>query len=191
MKRIQRLYPKVTSLIAKALLIVVLGATMACYGRFPLTRAVYRFNGQVGADFENRTLGNVTRQVVFWAFVIIPVYHVATLGDVIVLNLIEFWTGSSRDVAMQERLDDGTVVALTPAPGGHGAELAISKDGRVLATHHLIRVSQGVCELRDANGRLLGKSVRIANGDLVLADAQGKTVSTLKAADLASLPARP
>jgi len=191
MKRMQRPYPRLTSLIAKALLIVVLGAMMACYGRFPLTHTVYRFNGQVGTNFQNRTLGNVTRQVVFWVFVIIPVYHVAMLGDVIILNLIEFWTGSSIDVAVQEHLDDGTVVTLTPSFCGHEAELTLSKDGRVLATYRLIRVSQGVSELRDANGLLLGRSIQGADGDLVLADSKGKAVSTLKAADLALLPARP
>ncbi|MCX7044080.1 MAG: DUF3332 family protein [Candidatus Sumerlaeota bacterium] len=191
MKQMQKLRPRMTSLIAMTLLIVFLGATMACYGRFPMTRAVYRFNGEVGDDFHNRKNGDITKQAVFWAFVIIPVYCVAAIGDAIVLNLIEFWSESSLQVASQECLGDGTVVTLSPLPDGHEAELAVSKDGRVLAAYRLIRVSKGVCELRDAEGRLLGTTIRSADGDLVLADAQGKTVSTLKAADLAMLPARP
>lgn len=164
MERMQRLHQRPTSLIAKALLVVALvGMIMGCYGRFQMTRTVYKYNGNVGDDFRNSTVGAVTQQVAFWLFV--PVYGVTMLGDAVILNLIDFWTGSPIDIAYQERLDDGTVVTLTPAPGGQEAELAYSKDGRVLATHRIVRVSQDVCELRDTDGGLLGTAVRNSVGD--------------------------
>ena len=50
-----------------------------------------------------------------------------------------------------------------------------------------IRVSEGRFEVRDAEGRLAGKVMRTAKGDLVLTDAAGHTVRTLSAEKLSDL----
>lgn len=57
-----------------------------CYGTFPLSKAVHKFNGA----FDNKWV----QTGIFWGFVILPVYHFAALGDALVLNAIEFWTGT-------------------------------------------------------------------------------------------------
>ena len=44
--------------------------TVGCYGKFPLTRAVYRINGNVSDNA-------FVQSAVFWLFVIVPVYGVA------------------------------------------------------------------------------------------------------------------
>ena len=78
---------------------------LSCYGHFPLTRAVYRMNGDVGKSLgEDQTARKLVQSVVMWVLVIIPVYGVAIVADVVVLNLIEFWTGDTVDIsAVQER----------------------------------------------------------------------------------------
>jgi len=58
-----------------------------CIGSFTLTKKVIDFNRDLGNKF--------VEEAVFIAFLIIPVYEVATLIDAIVLNLIEFWTGDN------------------------------------------------------------------------------------------------
>ncbi len=58
-----------------------------CYGSFSLTSGLWRWNGQVGEKFVN--------ELVFLAFVILPVYEVAALVDAVVLNTIEFWSGNN------------------------------------------------------------------------------------------------
>lgn len=58
-----------------------------CFGEFSLTRKVYEFNQNVGGKFVN--------ELVFLAFCIIPVYEAATFVDAVILNSIEFWTGSN------------------------------------------------------------------------------------------------
>ncbi|MPM27897.1 hypothetical protein SDC9_74412 [bioreactor metagenome] len=58
-----------------------------CFGEFSLTRKVYEFNQNVGGKFVN--------ELVFLAFCIIPVYEAATFVDAVILNTIEFWTGSN------------------------------------------------------------------------------------------------
>ena len=61
--------------------------TAGCYGRFALTRTIYRINGSVGDKWVN--------SIVTWIFIIIPVYAVCGLVDFLLLNVIQFWTGSN------------------------------------------------------------------------------------------------
>jgi hypothetical protein len=59
----------------------------SCIGSFNLTKKVYEFNKGVGDKW--------IQELVFLLFVILPVYEVALLIDGVILNLIEFWTGSN------------------------------------------------------------------------------------------------
>jgi hypothetical protein len=72
------------------LMAAVLGGSMmmqSCIGSFSLWTGLRDWNMGVSDKFVN--------EVVFLAFHIVPVYEVAYLADVIVLNSIEFWSGSS------------------------------------------------------------------------------------------------
>lgn len=74
---------------AAGLLAFGLSASQAgCYGSFTLTRGLHKWNGEV-------TDARIVHTLLFWALVIIPVYEVAALGDAIILNVIEFWTGEN------------------------------------------------------------------------------------------------
>ena len=78
----------ITKLITVAVLAMFLMVSMAgCYGSFNLTKKVYEWNGQLGDRF--------LVQIGFWVLTCLPVYSIATTLDVVVLNLIEFWTGSN------------------------------------------------------------------------------------------------
>lgn len=59
----------------------------SCIGSFSLTNKLLGWNGNVSSKFVN--------ELVFVAFHIVPVYEVSVLADILVLNSIEFWTGSS------------------------------------------------------------------------------------------------
>jgi hypothetical protein len=72
-----------------------------CYGPFRLTKNLHEWNGTVGDKFTNA--------LVFFAFVVIPVYEVAVLVDGIVLNTIEFWTGDNP-IAMNDGDKDIQIV---------------------------------------------------------------------------------
>lgn len=73
--------------------ITLLFFNTACYGPFNLTKKLYEWNGNVGDKFTN--------ELVFFAFLVIPVYEVTLFIDGVVLNSIEFWTGSNP-VTMSE-----------------------------------------------------------------------------------------
>ena len=67
--------------------IFLLVAQFGCYGSFALTKKVYEWNGGLGNKY--------LVQIAFWVLNWLPVYSIATGVDVVILNLIEFWTGSN------------------------------------------------------------------------------------------------
>ena len=56
-----------------------------CYGPFNLTRQLHHWNEQAGDKYVN--------ELIFLAFTILPVYGVTVVGDAVLFNSIEFWTG--------------------------------------------------------------------------------------------------
>lgn len=70
--------------------VAALGCSMlatSCVGRFALTNKLLNWNNQIGNKFVN--------ELVFFAFWIIPVYEVTATADLLVLNSIEFWSGTN------------------------------------------------------------------------------------------------
>ncbi len=59
----------------------------SCIGSFTLTNKLLAWNDQISNKFVN--------ELVFFAFWILPVYEVSALADILVLNSIEFWSGSN------------------------------------------------------------------------------------------------
>jgi hypothetical protein len=64
-----------------------------CYGGFIATKKIYNWNGGLGNKW--------VRSIAMWIMIIIPVYGVATLVDFVILNTLEFCTGSNP-LAMKE-----------------------------------------------------------------------------------------
>ena len=72
------------------LVAVVLSGSLlfsSCVGSFGLFNRLSSWNQGVGNKFVN--------ELVFFAFNIVPVYGVAYLADALVINSIEFWSGSN------------------------------------------------------------------------------------------------
>jgi hypothetical protein len=143
-----------------------------CYGAFPLTHAVYKANG----DIENSLL----RQVIFWVFVIVPVYEVAMFADAVAFNLIDFWTGEGVDFSSTTD-QQGNTVTLQPSQDRREAVLTVSKAGKALQELRFVRASDSVCNVYDSTGVLVGKAMRTPSGELRLTDAQDRTVSVISA----------
>jgi len=77
------------SVFTLAVALTLSGSVMftSCIGSFGLSNKVLSWNQSLGNKFVN--------EIVFLAFWIIPVYEITMFADVIVLNSIEFWTGSN------------------------------------------------------------------------------------------------
>lgn len=59
----------------------------SCIGSFKLWNGLLEWNKSLGNKFVN--------ELVFIALNIVPVYGIASFADILVLNTIEFWTGSN------------------------------------------------------------------------------------------------
>lgn len=69
----------------------------SCIGSFGLSNRVLSWNRSIGPKFVN--------ELVFFAFWILPVYEVTLLADALVLNSIEFWSGSNPLTASTKVVD--------------------------------------------------------------------------------------
>lgn len=65
-----------------------------CLGTFTLTKNVLEFNKSVTND-------KIVNNLIFYVMNIIPVYPAVVFVDVVILNLIEFWTGDNP-IVMKE-----------------------------------------------------------------------------------------
>jgi hypothetical protein len=151
-----------------------------CYGAFPLTKTIYKLNGDV-SDHK------VVQTVTMWVFVIIPVYEVGMIADAIIFNLVEFWTGEHILAVGPATDSNGNTVCLTPSSDGRQAVLTVSRDGKVLAQEFFVKVSDTTFEVRDAQGNLHGKVLRAPDGTISLTDRNGTVVCTLPAGAFASM----
>ncbi len=72
-----------------AVISAIAGSMMltSCIGSFQLTNKLLSWNRSIGNKFVN--------ELVFIAFWVLPVYEVSGLADILVLNSIEFWSGSN------------------------------------------------------------------------------------------------
>lgn len=74
-------------IIAVLVVIAMMVNLVGCYGSFALTKKVYDWNGTVGNKWM--------KTVVMWILMWVPVYNAAGFIDLVVLNTVEFWTGSN------------------------------------------------------------------------------------------------
>ena len=173
---------RVRSWAVALVLVALVPMTAGCFGRFPLTKAVYKFNKDVSQD-------EVVQSVAFWALMVVPVYGAASLADVLVIHLLEFWSGDRVDVG-RVTAEDGAELVLRPSADGREAVLTVSKAGQVVSRTTFVWVSDTECAVRGTGGTLAGKVLRSSDGGLRLTDASGATVRTLSAEALAAVPSR-
>lgn len=95
----------------------------SCIGSFSLTGKLLNWNRQVGNKFVN--------ELVFFAFWILPVYEVSALADVLVLNSIEFWSGSNP-VAKGKKVIDGQDGRYLVECDGKGYTVTSENDGSIV-----------------------------------------------------------
>jgi len=151
------------------ILAAALFSQAACFGSFGLTVKVWEFNRSVGNKW--------VQEVLFLALVIIPVYQIASLVDALVLNSVEFWTGSNPTAALEGDENNTRIVSLPD-----GTELKMVREGvdsmRVEhegVVHHFVRTAEGF-QLLDAKGDVVSSVQGAVNGDVVVTSASGETV---------------
>ena len=156
------------SKIVLVLVAVVLAFAPGCYGPFKLTKGLHEWNGQVGDKWVN--------ELVFLGLIILPVYALATIGDALIFNSIEFWTGDNPiDEDASTVLQDGdTKVTLARQDRTDGRALQVQVEGAagVVAQARLV-VQDGVARKYDENGRLVATAFVRPDGALCVRDDAG------------------
>lgn len=95
----------------------------SCIGSFALTNKLMTWNNQVGNKFIN--------EVVFFAFWVIPVYEVTACADVLVLNSIEFWSGTNP-IAQGRTVIDGADGRYLVDCDANGYTITSENDGSIV-----------------------------------------------------------
>lgn len=83
------------------------GLLNGCFGSFGATRLLWNFNKNVHSNVFVQTL-------VMWCFTILPAYELFMFADWLILNMIEFFTGSPVVGSNVQFVpgEDGTITAV-------------------------------------------------------------------------------
>ncbi|MCM1051747.1 MAG: DUF3332 domain-containing protein [Paenibacillus sp.] len=92
----------------------------SCIGSFALTNKLLTWNQSLGSKIVN--------ELVFIGFWILPVYEVSALADVLVINSIEFWSGSNP-MASGKKVIDGQDGRYIVECDGKGYTITSDNDG--------------------------------------------------------------
>jgi hypothetical protein len=92
----------------------------SCIGSFSMFHKLSDWNNNIGQKAVN--------ELVFFAFWVIPVYEVALAADLLVLNSIEFWSGTNPVAKGTKRIkgDNGTYLVKCD---GKGYDIISETDG--------------------------------------------------------------
>lgn len=127
-----------------------------CFGSFQLVRGLYGFNRDVSQSA-------LVQEIVFLALVILPVYSLAALGDALIFNTIEFWTGDNPVARRQIVLPDGRLATLE----SDGDDVVVTTAGETLRLRRSegrISVLRGTEEVAAVTGTPDGAVVTGADG---------------------------
>jgi hypothetical protein len=167
-------------IIAAALAGMIAPGLAGCYGSFPITNAIYEFNGKVT---KSRFVHSIVMIVLFF----LAVYGITILVDAIIFNLVEFWTGKDIETSQVFEQPDGTVVVL--APGGSPNELVmtIMREGDIIERRHFLRGEDGLVSVSDGAGATIGSVRPTTDGGFDLIDNRGSLSNHISSQDIASL----
>lgn len=116
------------SYLTVAVILALTGSIMftSCIGSFKLSNKVLSWNKQIGSKFVN--------ELVFFAFWILPVYEITTLADVLVINTIEFWSGSNP--VAETKVIDGKDAKYKVERNMYGYTITNLSDKSVIKFNH-------------------------------------------------------
>jgi hypothetical protein len=156
-----------------------------CFGKFALTRAIWGFNNNVSPN-------KFIKWLVFLVLVVVPVYGIGTLVDAIVINSIEFWTGSnpvgSADAGGSTqtrvvRLGPGDTLRLSREPGSDVMKIEMEREGQPTLVRYFEPLADGMA-VRDDAGAVLLQAREQLDGAVMVTDAAGATMAVHSPADV-------
>lgn len=150
-------------------LALVVSVTAGCYGPFNLTKKLHKWNGEVS---QNKWAVEGT----FLGLAILPAYFVATIGDAVIFNSIEFWTGNNPIKVATKSIEQGDQQVVLKYDRDNG-RLRVDNfiAGRPTGTLVFEKGENGMVA-RDGQGKVL-MNARTEGEYIILSDASGKELS--------------
>lgn len=138
----------------KALIVLSCAAAIAltgCYGKNAAFNKLHDWNGTLGDKWIN--------SVVHFVLMVIPVYQIVLgLVDGLVLNTVEFWTGSnplaSGDTYFEKDAQGNQVAAVKNADGSMSVELTDAQGNKANLT---LQRDENVVRALDAQGNVVAQ----------------------------------
>jgi hypothetical protein len=120
---------------------------LQCYGNFPLYKTIYHFNGSIASKLGVSGLGGrFINTLSMWLLTIIPVYPISFLVDVIILNLIEFWTGKAligHNEPVKQVLPDGSSIQISYHENGKIMQIKNTDSKNITKTFYVFKDKPG------------------------------------------------
>jgi hypothetical protein len=169
--------------LAGVLAFCLLASTLTgCYGRFPLTNAVYDLNGRV-------TDNHIVHSILMVVLAILPVYKFCIIIDALIINSIEYWTGKDINGTSAYEQPDGTTAVLMPGAHADEAILTVWRGEEKLVERRYLRQGDGLTHIVDESGAIVAKVQASADGSIAVSDANGVPVRDLSATEIATFKA--
>ncbi len=125
-------------------------ALTGCYGSYAVFNKVHKWNGTFGNKWANFCM-----HVLLW---IVPVYELSLLGDALLFNSIEFWSGSnpmaSGDSYFEKDAQGNSVAAVKNEDGSLSVQYTTSKGE---TTNLTLQRDENVVRALDANGEVVAQ----------------------------------
>jgi hypothetical protein len=123
-----------SALVSRRLLLAGAGALAAsgCFGSFGATRSLWEWNDELGNKW--------VKWLVFLGLSIIPVYELFVLADSLVLNSVEFWTGSNP----VRKASDGRTLTRVATADPDLLRIEIRRDEQLERVFYFRRNAHGV-----------------------------------------------
>lgn len=169
---------KRTSRLLAVLCVALLSVHVSgCFGKFNLTRAMWDFNKNVSPN-------KFVQWAVFLVMVIVPVYAVGTIVDALVINSIEFWTGSNPITSADAPDSNTRVVRLSPEDtlrlsrdtDSGVMKVELERAGQPTLVRYFEPLEDGMV-VRDEAGAMLVQAREQADGAVAVTDFAGNTVA--------------
>jgi hypothetical protein len=139
-------------------------ALSGCFGSFGASRALWGWN-------DGMHPSKWVKWLVFFGLCLIPVYELFLLADALVINSVEFWTGSNP----VKNAADGRTITRVATADPNTLRLEVRRAGRLEYVVFCQHRSDGTLALLDASGRPLSVvqeqadgSVEVRGGDHLL-----------------------
>ncbi|HVZ36708.1 MAG TPA: DUF3332 domain-containing protein [Polyangiaceae bacterium] len=141
-------------------------ASSGCFGSFGATRGLWEWNDELGNKW--------VKWLVFLGLSIIPVYELFVLADTLVLNSVEFWTGSNP----VRKASDGRTLTRVATADPDLLRIELRRDEQLEQVFYFRRNAHGVFVF-DHTGRIASIVTERSDGSVELHAADGQLLAQL------------